>query len=103
SIRLLFPLLASSLFRVVASLVIFALVLLPLAIAIEGSWLTILVAIGIYIIWAITYGIYTSSVWSKVWWLGALLWPTIIVQEAALTIISTAQHLTGSVKWKGRS
>lgn len=49
------------------------------------------------------YGIYTSRMWQKGWWLGALLWPYVIFQELLLFVLSVYSYWSGRVTWKGRS
>lgn len=102
SIRLIYPLLANSLLRVGMSLLASLIILIPLAAAVDLSYLTITAAACFYLLWAVIYGAYTRLVWRRGWWLGALLWPVIVVQEASLTIMSTLRHLTNTVTWKGR-
>lgn len=108
SIRLLYPLLnkngALSLFAALDLL----LYLIPFGIV--TAWLSgvqLSSALGIAALGAcltswILYGIYTRRVWKKGWWLGALFWPLIVLQEVVLIIVSTLQYLRGTVRWKGR-
>ena len=74
----------------------------PLALLMDLSLTSTIFALSFYLLWAFIYGLYTKLVWSHGWWLGALLWPVIVVQEASLTIMSTLRHLTNTVTWKGR-
>ena len=49
------------------------------------------------------YGVYTSYVWRHNWWLGALLWPVVIMQELVLYITSVVGYARHTITWKGRS
>lgn len=74
---------------------------LPTAIFIDWSnshWLA-LAAVTLLIS---LYTIYTARVWRNGWWLGGLLLPIILLQEAFLLIESMYGYATGSILWKGR-
>lgn len=46
---------------------------------------------------------YFRAVWLHGWWLGALHWPYILIQEAVVAIISVIRYARGTVTWKGRT
>lgn len=46
--------------------------------------------------------IYFKAAWRYGWWLGALHWPYVAIQEAFLTVMSVIAHASGAVTWKGR-
>ena len=52
--------------------------------------------------YAVLYGIYTHAVWQKGWYIGMLLWPIIVLQEALLIGASCIAHTMHKVAWKGR-
>jgi glycosyltransferase involved in cell wall biosynthesis len=58
--------------------------------------------LGLVVLGMITYGIYTSKLWGKGWWLGALLWPVVIFQELLVFIASAWGYTRHTVTWKGR-
>lgn len=106
SIRLLYPLLHASWLRSIAALLGIVVITLP---ALALPLLLVFayteaaaVAAILYILWAVTYGLYLRTVWRKVWWFGALLWPVIAVQEAVLLCLSVIQYSRRQVTWKGR-
>lgn len=45
---------------------------------------------------------YFKVAWRYGWWLGALHWPYVIVQEAILILVSVIMYARGKVTWKGR-
>lgn len=80
--------------------------------ALVVAWLTItgdlfsvlgLVSLGLYALFALAYGIYLRSAWRTGQWIGAIVWPLILIQEAMLVIASAVQYKRGAVRWKGRS
>jgi chlorobactene glucosyltransferase len=48
------------------------------------------------------YGLYTFNLWSKGWWLGALLWPVVVLQELLIFIRSASGYARHTITWKGR-
>lgn len=48
------------------------------------------------------YGCYTSLVWSRGAWLGALLYPVIILQEICIFIYGIYRRFFGRMVWRGR-
>ena len=64
--------------------------------------------VGVVALWTMgvfmaVYGMYTSKVLHKTWWLGALLWPFVIAQETVLFVMSCWGYARHSITWKGRS
>lgn len=108
SIRLLYPLLfkngALSIFAIFDLLLFitpFAVVVAWMCGVVFSSALIICTALICLSSWTL-YALYTYRVWKRGWWLGALLWPLILMQEIILIVASTAQYLRGAVRWKGR-
>lgn len=58
------------------------------------------VVVGIFML---LHGAYSRLVWRRNWWLGALLWPYLILQEFGLFLWSMLGYARHTVKWKGRS
>jgi len=52
---------------------------------------------------AAIYAFYARMVWRRNWWLAALLWPVIILQEFGLFLWSMIGYARHTIKWKGRS
>ena len=106
SIRLLSPLLqlrASNSIVAALDLLIVASPLFILLIGFIGGWnYNHLIAGILYLMFAGLYGIYLKKVWNKGWIFGGLIWSLIVLQEAALVIVSAAQYLQNNVTWKGR-
>jgi glycosyltransferase involved in cell wall biosynthesis len=46
---------------------------------------------------------YFKAVWLHGWWLGALHWPYILIQEAIIMLVSIIRYARGTVTWKGRT
>lgn len=107
STRLLFPF-----FHMQAALAIVALLdllvfLIPYAIIllllITGTISILLFAACIVVVVSsLLYGYYTRRVWRRGWLTGAILWPLIVLQEAALIVTSVIQYKRHAVRWKGR-
>lgn len=108
SVRLLYPIIGEriSLTLLAALYLIFFLVpfvtlcvLLPLGlVSVPAIVSSSLVGVGFMAL----YAIYTHRVWRHGWFVGALLWPVIIIQEIILIFASLLQYKRRTVKWKGR-
>jgi chlorobactene glucosyltransferase len=78
---------------------------LPTFIVLTGvfGWATIhTIAAGVVVAWIIVYGYYLSHVWRTRWWLGALLWPVVALQEFYILLSSIWGYARGTITWKGR-
>ncbi len=107
SIRLLFPLLKHDVGTALTGALDLLLLLVPLGVLLSWIWtdfsyLHILAAVLLVGFMAL-YGWYTRQVWRQGWWLGALLWPVIVLQEFVLVLVSIRQHRRRAVTWKGRN
>lgn len=108
SVRLLYPLLGNqtalalmALFDLLILLVPFVVIALPFFGVFPSVGLfTVSVLVGAS--FCMLYGAYTRRMWRKGWFVGALLWPVIVLQEAILVSASVAQYARHTVKWKGR-
>lgn len=49
-----------------------------------------------------TYGMYTISMWRRLWWFGIVVWPVVIFQELLLFINSFQGYYRNTITWKGR-
>lgn len=61
-----------------------------------------LAALAILIVQALLYVMYVKTVWRRIWWLGALVWPISIFQETVLLVWSMVSYARHTVTWKGR-
>ena len=106
SIRLLYPVLGGSLLKSFITMSIMVVLVLPLFVFLSGviiGWTMIQVcALLELLVFVALYASYLRRVWVNLWWLGALLWPVILVQEIILLVTSTYRHLRHRVTWKGR-
>lgn len=106
SIRLLFPLLgghvAHSVFVFIDLLIIAAPLYVVLAGFITGWGVHQAMSGVIYVAYALLYAVYLRKVRRRTWLVGSVLWPLIVLQEAALVIASMVQYLRHKVSWKGR-
>lgn len=50
----------------------------------------------------LVYGSYLSAAWTKGWWLGALIYPLILIQESGIFISSVYKRVFGKLEWRGR-
>lgn len=121
SIRLLFPLLGKDIAVTILVLADLLLLLMPFAILIwliltlfGASPLTSLTISGsmtfVYIYASVNalmsiilYSSYTRRVWRRGWWVGALLWPLLLIQELVLVVVSVVQYKRRTINWKGRT
>lgn len=109
AVRLFFPVLKSQLSLSFLALLDLLIIASPgvvmLWLAGTGTLVSLLGFISalLFVLFACVYGAYLRSVWSRWWWLGALMWPLIVLQEATLVIASAIQYKRGAVTWKGRS
>lgn len=106
SIRLLFPVLGGTIVSSIFFLIIVSLLAMPLFVMALGffvGWSMIQVC-GLMelLVFMMLYASYLHRVWLKLWWLGAFVWPIVLVQEMIILIVSTARHLQHKVTWKGR-
>lgn len=106
SIRLLYPTLGGNSVKNILAVIALTVAILP-AIILPIALAYDLVYIQIFSLWQLCvyiaiYAEYLSKVWRHNWWLGALLWPVVVVQELVLVIISVVRYRLGTVTWKGR-
>jgi hypothetical protein len=106
STRLLFPLLENKTFLAIIAVIDLVILLIPTAIVVSiflGEFgLLQLFGVGIFLLYASMYGWYLRKVWNKGVFLGALLWPILLLQEIILVTASLYQYKRRTVKWKGR-
>jgi glycosyltransferase involved in cell wall biosynthesis len=104
--RLLYPMVGGNWFGGLVALVVLALLNVPLLLVLSGlivGWMTMhSVALAYVVLFSLLYGRYTHAVWRRNWWIGALSWPVIILQELALFIASMTGYIQGTITWKGR-
>lgn len=107
SVRLLFPLLGMKTFFAFVALLALAILLVPYAVLVSLFFTPFVevhaLAIVLSVVSAFLYAVYTHRVWSKGWFIGALLWPLILVQEFILIVASVIQYKRKTVTWKGRT
>jgi glycosyltransferase involved in cell wall biosynthesis len=104
--RLLYPMVGGNWIGGLVALVVLALLNVPLLLILSGlvvGWMTMhSVALAYVVLFSLLYGRYTHAVWRRNWWIGALSWPVIILQELALFIASMTGYVRGTITWKGR-
>lgn len=67
-----------------------------------GWWLLSYMFGLLTIAFMLIYGLYTHAVWRNNWWLGALFWPVLIVQDLIVFIQSIVGYMRHTISWKGR-
>lgn len=104
--RLLYPMLGMSLVTTTAGLLLLIAMGLPFVGIIVGSVALLPVmslwSAGLALGFVLLYGTYTSRVWRSYGWLGAFVWPLLLVQEVCLMIVSIIGYKTDTITWKGR-
>jgi glycosyltransferase involved in cell wall biosynthesis len=107
SIRLLFPLLGARIEHAIIASLDLLIISSPLFIILSGfivGWSFHHIALGIFwLLLAALYAFYLRLVWNRGWWLGALLWPFIAIQEVIILAMSTREYSNKRVTWKGRT
>ena len=106
SIRLLNPVFGGAIRTIVASTTLVLITALPIVslivfILMNNSIGTGLAVLDIMLMMLLSLR-YFMSVWQYGWWVGALNWPVLAIQEALLMILSVSGYIRGSVTWKGR-
>ncbi|NCO10472.1 glycosyltransferase [Candidatus Saccharibacteria bacterium] len=107
SVRLLYPQLGSQWSIMTIVLLDLLLLLSPFVIALTTLNLGlgihhVIISLGMIIGATLLYGLYLHRVWARGWWLGAILWPLVVLQEAVLVVASFVLYRQGRVTWKGR-
>jgi hypothetical protein len=106
STRLLRPLLGGTAKSVMVAGIIVTMVIVPLigmVVGVQRAHPVILVLSGLSLLFLTCASLrYYKTVWRYGWWLGALHWPYVLLQEAALILISIYKYSRGAVTWKGR-
>lgn len=104
--RLLYPTLGSFLGGNWRAIALFLVLNIPLATVLAGivmgDEVIIAASLVVLMIGVFMYGFYTLRAWSRGWWLGALFWPMILLQETVLFVSSLIGYKRGSITWKGR-
>lgn len=106
SVRLLSPMFGGSLHTLLTSILLLSSIVVPLVTFIV-SYLTSF-AVGMALAAAVMMLItivslrFFHAAWRYGWWLGAVHWPYVVLQEAILMIVSVAAYRYGQVTWKGR-
>lgn len=107
SVRLLFPIIGRN-WAVVFFVVLDLLLLIaPFGVLISAifvpvMWLHLIAFITSVALCAL-YASYTARVWSKGWFIGALLFPYLLLQEIMLVLASAIGYSRKMITWKGRT
>lgn len=106
SIRLLFPLLGARVPHGVIAALDLLIIASPLFLVVgtilAGLSVHVMIACVFYLLFAGLYGSYLKKTWKRGWWVGALLWGFIVLQELVLVVMSTSLYKRHKVTWKGR-
>lgn len=104
--RLMYPLVGGRVWTALVALLFFVILCAPGALVlygvVAGNSLLAVVASVYLVAFMCLYGVYTHVTWQRDWWLGALCWPVVIVQELLLLVSSTWGYLDHTITWKGR-
>jgi glycosyltransferase involved in cell wall biosynthesis len=105
--RLLYPMVGGHWYGGLAALVVLLLLNTPFLLVVSGllvGWMGMhSVGLVYVVLFSLLYGRYTHAIWQRNWWIGALTWPLIMLQELALFVASMTGYAHGTVTWKGRS
>ncbi len=105
-IRLLYPLFGGTVISntlALGGLMLLNVPTLLLVFGVFSGWTMIqtvaLIHIGLFVV---LYGLYLRKMHNSDWWVGALLWPAVIMQEMFLHTVGMYRNLRHTVTWKGR-
>lgn len=105
--RLLFPMLGATWLGVLMGGVVLLLLNLPFLTVLSFvlfGWTPIQSIALLFVIVSIAlYGIYTAHLWRRYWWLSAVLWPLVVLQELVVLLRSVSGYARRTITWKGRS
>lgn len=103
SVRLRFPALNGSYVRTfIATLILLAVIMLPIIALCMVTPLLTAVSIPVILIYYACYAYYLRVVWHRGAAFGALLYPIILLMDVAVLLTSALKYTTNSVTWKGR-
>lgn len=104
--RLLFPRANGTRFGAFLALSSLLLLNLPFLVVLTGfifGWSLLHLIAGITVFIGMNvYGMYTSTMWRRAWWVGTLVWPVVVLQELVLFIYSLQGYYRHTITWKGR-
>ena len=100
SIRLLFPLLGKRPLHALVAILDLLLLVSPVMLSLLTGDTQL--GLSIYVLGAIFFASYYYQVWRRGAFIGGLLWPIVILQEAYFVFLSMVHYLQGTVTWKGR-
>ena len=106
SMRLLKPVFGGALRAIVGATLLAIVIILPIVsfigATVVGNGIVIgLATVDILLITIVSLR-YFKSIWRYGWWLGALHWPIVGIQEVVLLFLSVLSYSRGLVTWKGR-
>lgn len=105
STRLLYPAIGMRMSRFIFWLIGFMILLLPIALICMGihNWNIVqTVSLWQLVLFTALYAYYCSITRGRYGWIGGIVWPYIILQEAALFILSMVGYRRNTITWKGR-
>jgi glycosyltransferase involved in cell wall biosynthesis len=105
--RLLYPMAGGTWTTGIVALAILVLANVPFALVASGlfvEWSRFQTLGLMYLVlFAALYMRYTHAVWRRSWWIGAFVWPVVILLELELFIESVIGYAKGTITWKGRA
>ncbi len=102
SVRLLQPLFGGTFFSVGVALLLLLMVVVPALLVLAGSAIAVSMAVANGVLMTVVALYYCKIVWRRHWWVGGIVWPLVLVQEAWLIMLSIVGYARGSITWKGR-
>lgn len=105
--RLLYPMVGATPLKGFFALLLLALLNVPLFVVLAGIvtvWgIAQVISLWLLLAYMGLYGVYTSHLWRRAWWMGGLLWPLVVLQELILLVSSVVGYARHTITWKGRS
>lgn len=103
--RVLYPMMGGRWYGAITGVVLLLLLNTPLLFIVLGLFHQLFLVVGIllYAFMVCIYGSFLRQVWLTHAWLGALMWPYVVLQEVFLFVSSVIGYARHSIVWKGRS
>lgn len=105
SIRLAFPVFYNNILSAVIGVVAQLMLLVPFAVLVFGNSTQVglrLTAASLAIGYIGLFAIYLAHIYHRGWWLSAIVWPILVIQEITILVTSVILHGRHLVNWKGR-
>ncbi len=105
SIRLAFPVFYNNILSAVIGVIAQLVLLVPFAVLAfgnSGQVVLRLTAASLAVAYIGLFATYLAHIYHRGWWLSAIVWPILVIQEVAILVASVVLYDRHRVNWKGR-